>query len=225
MGSRMLCMSEARQGGSRNSFHFPQLPVSMVLRCSASDVRQIAAARRCAEAAHRGTRRKVSGLPYIIHPLGVAVILAAAGYEIDFVIAGLLHDAVEDGAVEPRDLERQFGETVARLVVSVTNTPHGGTWREGKTQILGRLNLNSEVRGSFWVRWTPFLGRVDGQSWSTGSSFGEVGNSQARIFSSKGILAFNPPQLSDRWMTTRRPARPRIAPQVSTCVRIVAGSR
>ncbi len=141
MGSRMLCMSEAREGGARGgvTLHFPRLPVSMVLRYSASDVRRIAAARRCAEVAHRGMRRKVSGLPYIIHPLGVAVLLAAAGYGIDLVIAGLLHDAVEDGAVEPRDLERQFGETVARLVVSVTNTPCGGTWRERKTRMFEHI--------------------------------------------------------------------------------------
>jgi hypothetical protein len=44
------------------------------------------------------------------------------------------------------------------------------------------------------------------------------------MLSSKGILDFNPPQLWDRWTTNRRPALPRIAPQVSTWVRIVAGS-
>ena len=56
-------------------------------------------------------------------------------------------------------------------------------------------------------------------------NFGEVGICQFKMLSIQGILVFKPPQLCDRWTTSRRPARPRIAPQVSTCVRMVAGSR
>lgn len=47
------------------------------------------------------------------------------------------------------------------------------------------------------------------------SNFGEVGISPFKMLSSKGILVFKPPQFSDRWTTTRRPARPRIADQLA----------
>jgi (p)ppGpp synthase/HD superfamily hydrolase len=108
-------------------------------RFSAFDAGRIAAARKCAEAAHRGAHRKVSGLPYIVHPRGVASILAGAGYDADLVIAGLLHDTVEDGAVEPRDIERQFGAAVAELVASVTNHSGSGSWRERKRRVFAHL--------------------------------------------------------------------------------------
>jgi hypothetical protein len=45
------------------------------------------------------------------------------------------------------------------------------------------------------------------------------------MLSSKGIIVFNPPQLFDKWTTAGRQPRPRMAPQVNTCVRSVAGSR
>jgi hypothetical protein len=43
----------------------------------------------------------------------------------------------------------------------------------------------------------------DGQVWSTGSNFGEIGNAHTRMLSSKGILVVNPRQLADRRTTTR----------------------
>ena len=57
------------------------------------------------------------------------------------------------------------------------------------------------------------------------SNFGEVGIFHSKMLSSKGILVFKPPQLSDRMDDHASAGRARIAPQVSTWVRIVAGSR
>ena len=45
---------------------------------------------------HRGQTRKGSDLPYLVHPFAVAMILDRLGFDEDVVIAGLLHDAVED---------------------------------------------------------------------------------------------------------------------------------
>ena len=72
-----------------------------------------------ADEAH-GDQRRVSGEPYIINPLHVAMILVDLGMDTDTVVAALLHDVVEDTAVPLSALEKQFGKDVALLVDGVT---------------------------------------------------------------------------------------------------------
>ena len=69
--------------------------------------------------AHEGQRRK-TGEPYIIHPIAVMEILEEWGMDEDTVIAGVLHDTVEDTAVTLEEIQTEFGETVAFLVDGVT---------------------------------------------------------------------------------------------------------
>jgi guanosine-3',5'-bis(diphosphate) 3'-pyrophosphohydrolase len=69
--------------------------------------------------AHSGQKRK-SGEPYIIHPLSVAAILVEWGMDIDSIIAGLLHDVVEDTDTPIDIIENLFGRDVAFLVNGVT---------------------------------------------------------------------------------------------------------
>jgi GTP pyrophosphokinase len=69
--------------------------------------------------AHEGQKRK-SGEPYIIHPLSVAATLVDWGMDIDTILAGVLHDTVEDTAVTLDDIENTFGRDVAFLVDGVT---------------------------------------------------------------------------------------------------------
>lgn len=69
--------------------------------------------------AHKGQKRK-SGEPYIIHPLAVAGILAEWDMDIDTVIAGVLHDTVEDTSTTLEQIESLFGRDVAFLVDGVT---------------------------------------------------------------------------------------------------------
>jgi guanosine-3',5'-bis(diphosphate) 3'-pyrophosphohydrolase len=69
--------------------------------------------------AHAGQKRK-SGEPYIIHPLAVANTLVEWGMDIDTVLAGVLHDTVEDTDVTLKDIENLFGADVAFLVDGVT---------------------------------------------------------------------------------------------------------
>lgn len=71
------------------------------------------------EKAHAGQIRR-SGEPYISHPLGVAAILAELQLDVPSVITALLHDTVEDTSVTLKDIEANFGATVARLVDGVT---------------------------------------------------------------------------------------------------------
>ena len=68
---------------------------------------------------HDGQFRK-SGEPYIIHPLHVAASIIDWGMDIDTVIAGVLHDTVEDTSATLEEIEHQFGRPVAFLVDGVT---------------------------------------------------------------------------------------------------------
>jgi GTP diphosphokinase / guanosine-3',5'-bis(diphosphate) 3'-diphosphatase len=69
--------------------------------------------------AHSGQKRE-SGESYIIHPLGVVMILAELELDLVTVIAGLLHDVVEDTDITLEDIRKEFGEEVASLVDGVT---------------------------------------------------------------------------------------------------------
>jgi len=68
---------------------------------------------------HKGQARE-SGEPYLVHPLQVATILAEMQLDTTAIVAGLLHDAVEDTSVTITEIERDFGEQVAHIVEGVT---------------------------------------------------------------------------------------------------------
>lgn len=68
---------------------------------------------------HDGVTRK-SGEPYIIHPVAIAQILMDNNMDYSTIMAGLLHDVVEDTDVTLDDIKKKFGETVAKLVDGVT---------------------------------------------------------------------------------------------------------
>lgn len=72
-----------------------------------------------AKQAHEGQLRK-TGEPYITHPLAVKKILEEWGMDEDTVIAGVLHDTVEDTSLTLDDIRKEFGESVAFLVDGVT---------------------------------------------------------------------------------------------------------
>ena len=72
-----------------------------------------------AERAHKGQTR-ASGEPYVRHCVAVATILAELGAPLPVVVAGLLHDTVEDTSVSLDTVRREFGEEIAQLVDGVT---------------------------------------------------------------------------------------------------------
>lgn len=83
------------------------------------DIELIGHAYDVAEEMHRGQLRK-SGEPYLIHPMAVAEILADLGMDEETIVAGLLHDVVEDTSYTEEELIVDFGEDVAMLVDGVT---------------------------------------------------------------------------------------------------------
>ncbi|MDM7460606.1 MAG: bifunctional (p)ppGpp synthetase/guanosine-3',5'-bis(diphosphate) 3'-pyrophosphohydrolase [bacterium] len=88
-----------------------------------ADTSRLVEAYLFAEARHHGQQRK-SGEPYITHPLAVAHILADLQMGINTVIAGLLHDVLEDTPTTPDELEQRFGATVRQLVEGVSKLHH-----------------------------------------------------------------------------------------------------
>ena len=85
----------------------------------ATDLSQIEKAYKMASAAHKDQKRR-SGEPYIIHPVSVAIILAELELDKESIIAGILHDIVEDTDVTLEQVRQEFGDEVALLVDGVT---------------------------------------------------------------------------------------------------------
>ncbi|HIV23994.1 MAG TPA: bifunctional (p)ppGpp synthetase/guanosine-3',5'-bis(diphosphate) 3'-pyrophosphohydrolase [Candidatus Merdiplasma excrementigallinarum] len=104
--------------------------ISSVMKYHPSDdLTMIEKAYRVAFEAHKDQKRK-SGEPYIIHPLCVAIILADLELDKESIVAGLLHDVVEDTIMTSEELKEQFGEEVELIVDGVTK--------------LGQLNYSAD---------------------------------------------------------------------------------
>ncbi len=87
--------------------------------CTESELCDIKKAYDIAASAHEGQLR-LSGEPYIMHPLSVAIILASLGMDQASIIAAILHDTVEDTTMTHSEVKKEFGETIADLVDGVT---------------------------------------------------------------------------------------------------------
>ncbi len=83
------------------------------------DMEKIRSAYAFAEKCH-GDQRRVSGIPYILHPTSVACIVAELGMDTDTICGALLHDTVEDTYVTLEEVGKRFGADVAKLIDGVT---------------------------------------------------------------------------------------------------------
>lgn len=104
---------------------------------------------------HAAQRRKVSEVPYIVHPYSVAFLLAHYSDDEDVIIAGLLHDVLEDvpGYTEMH-LKNDFGDRVLSIVKEVSedfteaekenHSLRGNSWRERKEKYLKNLSNDSQ---------------------------------------------------------------------------------
>lgn len=94
---------------------------------------------------HKHGMRKGSDIPYIVHPFEVGLILQENGADLETIIAGILHDTLEDTNTTDIEIKEIFGEKVAEYVLGASeklenrsNTP----WRERKEHTVNYLSEN-----------------------------------------------------------------------------------
>ncbi len=96
-----------------------EITFSILSQKPTADIALVEKAYKYAEIAHSGQVR-LSGAPYLMHPANVALLLAEMGFDEFSIIAGLLHDTVEDTEAYIDDLDAEFGSEVADIVDGVT---------------------------------------------------------------------------------------------------------
>ncbi len=111
--------------------------------------RKIQEAVAFAEKAHRKQKRKGSDIPYIVHPLCVAMIISKLGGDEDLICGALLHDVVEDCNVSFSEIRNHFGERVESLVAEVTESD-ASSWEERKAKAEEKIKGASE--GSLLIK-------------------------------------------------------------------------
>jgi len=101
-----------------------------------------------ASKAHNGQLRKGTDIPYITHPMAVGIILAETGATTDAVIAGILHDVVEDAGITLDELENTFGSRVRFIVEACSEPDKSLPWKERKKHTLETLQ---EIDRDVWL--------------------------------------------------------------------------
>lgn len=99
------------------------------------NIQKLFRAIRFAVCAHAGQTRKDDGRPYADHVLEVGQILHRAGCTETTVIAGVLHDVLEDTTAQKAELQREFGEGVLVLVKYVTDDPNKSKGEQKRAQL------------------------------------------------------------------------------------------
>lgn len=107
-------------------------------------------------------KRKGKDIPYVMHPFTVGLILARAGASEDVIIAGILHDTIEDSVTEKKVtkamIAERFGENVANIVDSVTEQNKSLSWQERKDGAL--VNIASFSHDSLLVKSADLIGNA-----------------------------------------------------------------
>ena len=103
-------------------------------------------AAKFATRAHEGMLRKGGKMPYIYHPMEVALLVSRMTKDEEVIAAAYLHDVLEDTAVTPQELGQMFGERVLALVQAETEDK-SLTWEERKAHTIEHLgNASYEVK-------------------------------------------------------------------------------
>jgi (p)ppGpp synthase/HD superfamily hydrolase len=94
---------------------------------------------------HEGHYRKGSKIPYIYHLTNVMKILHDYGCDQEVIIAGILHDAIEDTPATYEEIKRKFGRRVSDLVMSVTENDKSLAWQVRKQEKIDYLRNCNEI--------------------------------------------------------------------------------
>jgi GTP pyrophosphokinase len=96
-----------------------EICASVASRNSTADLDLIRRCHAYAEERHKGQFRR-SGDPYLVHPVGVAKIIAGLNLDVPSICAGILHDCVEDTTATSEEIHTRFGEEIQKIVDGVT---------------------------------------------------------------------------------------------------------
>ncbi len=94
---------------------------------------------------HGNQARKGTDFPYIVHPIRVAEILDRFGLGEEVVVAGMLHDTVEDAGVGYDELTKTFGERVAELVEKASEPDKSLDWQPRKEHTIARARSEDDL--------------------------------------------------------------------------------
>lgn len=106
---------------------------------------------------HSGAKRKMTTIPYILHPMEAATVAASLTDDEDVIIASLLHDTMEDAGVKKDELEKLFGKRVADLVASESEDKRPGmpaedSWLIRKKETLEVLEkAEDDAEAILWI--------------------------------------------------------------------------
>ena len=112
---------------------------------------------RFATEAHKGQKRKMTGIPSILHSLEAAAIVSTLTSDEDVICAAVLHDVVEDTKYEIGDIEKRFGTRIAGLVGAETENkrfglPPSATWKIRKEESLAHLRQVPDINVKYlWL--------------------------------------------------------------------------
>jgi len=95
--------------------------------------------------AHQNHDRKGGDLPYISHPFTVGTLLIGVGASIEVVIAGYLHDTIEDTSVTAEELRHVFGEQITGIVLGCSERDKSLSWEERKADTIDYLRRKAPV--------------------------------------------------------------------------------
>lgn len=96
---------------------------------------------------HKNQTRKATSIPFASHPISVGFILLSAGYSEEIIIAGILHDILEDTSGTEKDIENIFGKRVVDLIKSVTENTSIKSWEDKKNNYLENLkNAENDMK-------------------------------------------------------------------------------
>ena len=93
---------------------------------------------------HEGQYRRGLNVPYSTHLFGVARILKAANYEDDIVVAGLLHDVLEDTDATEEEVGELFGDNILTLVKAVSEPDKSLNWEQRKQHMINQIKYLNE---------------------------------------------------------------------------------
>lgn len=100
---------------------------------------------RFATEAHSGQFRKSTCIPYIVHPIDVMQLLIKSGASSDAIIAGLLHDTLEDTPTTEKELRQSFGNRITDLVMGASEPDKSLSWEERKEHTLQTLQQVTDM--------------------------------------------------------------------------------